>query len=359
MNKVGENVDTELVPAASRAVTTQQMEDAGLMMPLVDPAALRAAFAERQRVLTSILDPERDFLYSIKYYDPRDGNRQRTMLTTSLKDAQAKVAHLGLGASYSAHPKKSGVLKLAHALGIESRRIDVAGLPADPRVNYSVCRYMATHKRTGRQEEGQGYCDKSEKGGSMNNHAIISMADTRAYCHAVLRCAGYDNVGAEEIELVDVEPMVVITNEPPPVRERERPALVETTSPTVLDVSLASTPARETVAARPAATPAQAPTAATAPVTKPEPEPSASGAASETSGAAPTDPAPAMAPVGPADVITNAMAGELSKLLMAKLGSKPQAQKWLMDNAGVERSVHVREDQIGDLTKKLNAMETP
>jgi hypothetical protein len=323
---------TALVPVTGRVVTTQQIEDAGLLMPLADPAALRAAFAERQRVLTSILDPDRDFVYSVRYHD-REGN-QRQLMVHTLAEANKQAAHLG--GTWSAHPRKSGVLKLAHALGIESRQVEVTGLPKDQRATYSSCRYIATHKRTGRQEEGQGYCDATERGGKQKVHAIISMADTRAYCHAVLRCAGYDNVGAEELELDDGAGGVTIQNVMP--GERDRPALSSQASPrSIVDAMAVTAPpvATEPVAA--ATVPAPPATAAKEPL-PPEPPPEG---------------------LGKGDVITNAMAGELSQKLLAKLGSKDKARAWLKEHAGVERSIYVREDQIGSLTKALDALEAP
>lgn len=332
---------TEVVPAVGRVVTTQQIEDAGLLMPLVDPAALRAAFSERQRVLTSILDPDRDFLYSVKYKD-RDGN-DRSVFCNTLKEAQDQVAHLGKGSRYDAHPKKSGCLKLAHALGIESRMVETTGLPKDPRATYSSCRYIATHKRTGRQEEGQGYCDASERA-KMKAHAIISMADTRAYCHAVLRCAGYDNVGAEEMELLaagEGEIAVTIQNNIPV--ERDRPALASQAAPrTIVD---------EMKVSAPQATPVTVATTTAAPA------PAAAQSAPAPAPGEPLPPAPPPEGPGAGDVITNAMAGELSQKLLAKLGSKEKARAWLKENAGVERSIYVREDQVGSLTKMLDAME--
>ena len=334
-----ESTGTEMVPVTGRVVTTQQIEDAGLMMPLADPAALRAAFAERQRVLTSILDPNRDFIYSIRYFD-REG-KQRTMICQTLEEAKKQSAHVG--GTWSAHPKKSGVLKLAHALGIESRLAEVTGLPKDQRATFSSCRYIATHKRTGRSEEGQGYCDKTERGSNMQAHAIISMADTRAYCHAVLRCAGYDNVGADEMELDDTGGSVTIQNVIPV--ERERPALVAQTIPkTVTELMGASAP--------PAAVPVERePQAAPAPTTAVQP-PAAAAAPPEEPSAPPVDP-------GKGDLITSAMAGLLSKKLLAKLGSKEKAREWLVANAGCERSILVREDQFSKVEKMLDAMETP
>jgi hypothetical protein len=340
------DVGTEPVPTVGRIVTTQQIEDAGLMMPLADPAALRAAFAERQRVLTSILDPDRDFLYSVQYLD-RDGNPRSTLVNT-LKEAQEQVAHLGKGASFSAHPKKSGCLKLAHALGIESRLMERTGLPNDARARFSSCRYMATHKRTGRQEEGQGYCDDSERK-NMKAHAIISMADTRAYCHAVLRCAGYDNVGAEEMELLGTgDPMEVTIQNNMPV-ERERPALATQTSPRTIINEMGAAPAKAdpvTVAGTAEGPGTRVPMGAAPAQTAPTPH-------------EPLPPAPAPEGPGKGDVITNGMAQDLSALLLAKLGSRDKARAWLKENAGVERSIHVREDQIGSITKMLEALEAP
>lgn len=330
MSENEKNAGTDLVPAAGRTITTQQIEDAGFMMPVADPGTIRAAFAERQRVLTSILDPERDFLYSVRYAD-REG-KERTKLYNSLTEAKDSAAHLG-AKGYSAHPKKSGVLKLAHALGIESKKSEVSGLPHDPKATFSFCTYIATHKRTGRSEEGQGYCDKTEKDKA---HAIISMADTRAYCHAVLRCAGYDNVGAEEIELLYNEPMVIIENVLP--HHRERPAsLAENTQ---------TAPVIETAPVREVAT---APVRPAAPVTAP-----ARPAAPNSTAVSGPPPQPD-APHGDA-VITNSMAGDLSKLLLEKFGSKEKARAWLVTNAGVERSIHVREKQIGLLTSTLTAL---
>lgn len=339
MEEEKKSVGAEMVPAERRVITAQQIEDAGLLMPLVDPAALRAAFAERQRVLTSILDPNRDFVYSVRYFDRE--NKQRTYSCGTLDEAKKQAKHLtGEERNYSAHPKKSGVLKLAHALGIESRMVSVEGLPKDPRATWSSCRYLATHKRTNRQEEGQGYCDKTEKGGGMHNHAIISMADTRAYCKAVLRCAGYDNVGADEIDLDDSVLDVRIETDMP--ERRERPALAETHIPTTLTDAMTA-PAATAPVTTPA--PVAAPASTPAPVEQPTPA---------------STPLPASPPPdgpGKGDVITNAMAAKLSKLMIEKCGSKEKAREWLQRNAGVERSIYVRQDQVGELEKKLEAME--
>lgn len=316
-------------------VTSGEMEAAGLMMPIADPASLRAAFAERQRILTSVLDPNYDFLYTVRYFD-REG-KPRQVICQTLDEAKKQAAHLS--ATFTAHPKKSGVIKLAHALGIESRQVEVNGLPKDPKAKYSAVRYIARHRRTGREEEGQGYCDFEEKS-NMKAHAVISMADTRAYCHAVLRCAGYDNVGAEALDAGGVNDDDVAVTIRTTIPTAEHQALPAQTRPPVMTDVLASAPP----AAKPEPTPA--------PVT-PEPKPEPAAAREPLPPVPPSDAAPR------GGVITNAMAAELSEMMVAKLGSKPKAREWLVTNAGVERSIHVREDQIGDLKKKLEAMGVP
>ncbi len=329
-----ETVGAELVPAEGTTITTQQIEQLGLLMPLASPAIIRAAFAERQRVLTSILDPERDFLYSVSYTD--NGGQQRSKLFDSLEATKNAMTHLGVK-KYSAHPRKSGCLKLAQALGIESKCISVVGLPTDPNASYSSCIFVATHKKTGRSEEGQGFCDFKEKPGKA--HVVISMANTRAYCHAVLRCAGYDNVGADEVEGLGWDGGEIVTIAPY-VNGAQAPALVGDTTPVTVTAEIAK--------ATPAPTVAQQAQAIISGASRP----------------APTEqmaPKPQTAPAEPLPegVITRSMAADLSALLMSKLGSKDKALAWLKTNAGVERSIHVKEDQYATLTVKLNEMETP
>ena len=155
-----------------------------------------------------------------------------------------------------------------------------------------------------------------------------------------------------DIDLIDG--VVTIHNSLP--AERERPVLAaESTARPVTVVSAA--PERAVV---PAVVPAAVPVAAS--VAAVQSAPKATPVAT-----APVATAPVATPVsepspvsdGKGEVITNAMAAELSALLLAKLGSRDRASAWLRENAGVERSIYVKEDQIGSLTKKLEAMETP
>jgi hypothetical protein len=346
-----------LLPAPAGGIGTKtfsssELEAMGLAMPLVEPTVLRAAFAERERIITSILDPNNDFLYSVRYADPAGQGKVKQAFVQRL-DRALELAKATNG-EWSAHPTKSGCLKLAHALGIESRRVEVTGLPVDQRANWSSCRYIARHRRTGREEEGQGYCDGTEKGGKMAAHAIISMADTRAYCHAVLRCAGYDKVGADSMVFDEDETVTVIShdrraqmvvNAPPPALATSSQAsgtIVdhmggETASPETAQVESA------TVAKKEEPTPAKE---APAPAATQEPAPAAAPAQ-----------APANIRVNPDSLITNAQAAALSNRLLTIFGSKPKASAWLVENAGVERSIHVTEDKFNPLMKKLDALE--
>jgi hypothetical protein len=90
-------------------------------------------------------------------------------------------------------------VKLASALGIQARRKHVRGLPDDPAAAYSYVVYEASHERTGRSEEGIGWCDRTERAGRISIHDVIATADTRAYNRAVLRLAGFGDVSADEI----------------------------------------------------------------------------------------------------------------------------------------------------------------
>src|SRR5262249_11884265 len=100
---------------------------------------------------------------------------------------------------YRGHPKKSGVVKLAGALGIIAKRTSQQGLPQDPRADYASVVYEATYaQRPEHTAEGIGMCDGSERS-RMTKHEIASTADTRAYNRAVLRLAGFSDVSAEEV----------------------------------------------------------------------------------------------------------------------------------------------------------------
>jgi len=349
----------EIVPVPPRRVTDQQLEDAGLMMPTVDPSVLRAAFQKRMEVLTSILDPNRDFVYTIHFVD-REGGEQRRYVQRLDHASELATATKG---TYTAHPRKSGVLKLAQALGIECRLIERIGLPNDPRAEFSSVRYMATHTRTGRKEEGIGACYLSEKKG-LQRHACISLADTRGYTRAVLRCAGYDNVGAEEMESVGISTEEVSIEAPlPPVRRRPPASLGDGEhydEPVAAPAAAAPVPAH---AHRPAhASPQQAPaTQPMRPATQPAAQASQTQAPASPAAAAPApDPVP-ISETSPAvgGLITNAQAGILSDLLLQKLGSFDRARGWLKERFGIERSIHLPEHKLGEATKALEAMEVP
>lgn len=311
-----ENPGTNIVPVEmdGSIVTDQEIEASGLMMPRVAPAVLREAFAYRQKVLTSVLDPNRDFIYSIRYF--ADG-KQKQMTAGTLDEAKKHASFLN--GTWSAHPKKSGVLKIAHALGIQCRLVERTGLPLDQRANFSFCTYQAVHSRTGHTAEGQGYCDKTERD---KVHALVSMADTRAYCHAVLRCAGYDQVGAESLDVGDGDEAVTIQHQAPPK------ALVPETAPKPLDLR------------------------------EPPPKTQAAPAVTESPKASAETPAPAPTPsASGSGVITNAMAALLSKKMLDKLGSREKCREWLMTNFGYERSVHVPEDKYQQVVAKIDAVE--
>jgi hypothetical protein len=322
-------------------VTSQQLEDAGLSMPLADPAALRAAFAQRQRMLLSVCDPNRDFLYVIRYVDI-DGKPKSRYETNY--DA-AKELHRVLGGDLGAYPKKSGCMKIAHALGIQTNVVSREGLPADPRAVHSFCTVRAVHKRTGRQEEGQGYCDRDEKRFAYaEKHAIISMAETRAYCHAVLRCAGFDSVSADAIVVEESPEETVSITTTMPV-ERERPAVTSLPAPSATVADLLGTTATPQRQEQPVSAPAQAAAATTTPATTTTP------AATATTPASSSD--------DRRGLVTKSMAKIISDLLMQKLGSKERARDWLREAAGVERSVDIREDAYGGLKEKLEALTSP
>lgn len=349
------NEGTDLVPATGQVVDTQltdeQIEAAGYLMPVMNIAALRAGQKQRQQILTQLLDPDLDFLYTVTYKD--NNGKPRQNFFTKLKDAKDGAKFVA--GVLTAHPKKSGCIKIAHALGIESREVRTEGLPRDQKATYSSSHFVAKHKRTGREEEGQGYCDKAEKP-EAKNFVIISMANTRAYCHAVLRCAGYDNVGADEMGVDDEIGFAPI------VYSADRPAFSEVSSATVIDVPAVEqrevVPVQSVVEEPVKAVPVAAPVAAarpTAPVAAPSPSPSPAPVAAAPA-AGPAESAEGAKYPGKGDLITTAMAAELSKKLILALGDKLKARDWLLANAGVERSIHVFGNQNGLLHADLDIM---
>lgn len=193
-----EVVPTAMVLAGESAIATEgaslsDLADLGFITPIATPTRLRAAFAEKQRLYAAILD-ESDYIYTVSYQE--NGRTKQNIYT---RRADAEKAANAYSVDIRASPKKSGIVKLASALGIESRRRMVRGLPDDPAATYSYVVYEAMHKRTGRSEEGIGWCDKSERGGRISAHDVIATADTRAYNRAILRLAGFGDVSADEI----------------------------------------------------------------------------------------------------------------------------------------------------------------
>jgi hypothetical protein len=191
------DIETEVVPTAmvlaSESASLSDLSDLGFITPIATPSRLRAAFAEKQRLYAAILD-ESDYIYTVSYVE---NGKTRQNIYTRREDAEkAAKAYL---VDIRASPKKSGIVKLASALGIEARRRVTRGLPEDPTATYSYVSYEAMHKRTGRSEEGIGWCDKTERGGRISSHDVIATADTRAYNRAILRLAGFGDVSADEI----------------------------------------------------------------------------------------------------------------------------------------------------------------
>jgi hypothetical protein len=174
----------------------QFLRDMGFPVPIASPEELRAAFDYQTRMFAAVLG-ENDYLYVVTY---KDVNKMRSDVTTSYADAVKMTERFApMGAQMSAKPKKSGIVKLARALGITGRVLRRAGLPDDPMCTFAFVEYEALHEATGRSEVGVGWCDLSERGGKISKHDAIATADTRAYNRAVLRLAGFGDVSAEEI----------------------------------------------------------------------------------------------------------------------------------------------------------------
>ena len=168
--------------------------DMGIIMPLASPEVIRKAFAHKQKVFAAILSPE-DYLYTVT---TKNAKGYADQLLTDDYDYAIDRANF-LKGKFKATPKKSGIVKLARALGITARIVDQAGLPKDPNANYSWCKYEARHERTGTVEFGEGFCDAEERRGRSSKHSIMSTADTRAYNRAVMRLSGFGDVSADEI----------------------------------------------------------------------------------------------------------------------------------------------------------------
>lgn len=207
--------------AIEESVSLADLSDLGFITPIATPQRLRAAFAEKQKLYAAILD-ESDYIYSVSF---TEAGKTKQNIYARRADAEkcAKVYQVDIRAS----PKKSGIVKLASALGIEARRKLTRGLPDSPEATYSYVTYEAMHKRTGRSEEGIGWCDKTERGGRISSHDVIATADTRAYNRAVLRLAGFGDVSADEIlsgGMVEEPTWLQAESEPAPKKPQALPA---------------------------------------------------------------------------------------------------------------------------------------
>ena len=312
----------------------QQLAEMGFLVPVADPATLRAAYAFRQKVLASILDPEHDFLFTISY---EERGRSMEKITTSYKEAKRFAE--AYKTSYKANPKKSGVMKLATAFGIEARIVEQKGLPYEPQASWAWCKYEVRHIKTGKVEVGQGYASVDERPNRvMPKHHCIALADTRAFARAVLRIAGFGEVGAEEV--MAEGPLPEIVQDVPPARKL-------TASSSAPVVTFYEHEQAESVAVR---GPAVASMTSTQVISTP---PSASTAA-------PIEEAPIPMPTNKVagEVITDAQVKKLSALLMSKLGSKERAIDWLKKSAGVATTRDVRDGDYTKLLASLDAMET-
>lgn len=215
---VDESSEAQLVKSgASVSMTIGEMQELGIMVPIADPIQLRAAFEQKQRLYAAILDPS-DYLYTVTY---TENGRSRQFISPYREQAE-KVAQT-YGVQVSASPKKSGIVKLARALGIIARRVQTRGLPDEPNANFSYVTYEAVHEASGTIEQGIGWCDMSERGGKITKHDVIATADTRAYNRAILRLSGFGEVSADEVIGGSSDDMPAFVPDPPSKRAEPLP----------------------------------------------------------------------------------------------------------------------------------------
>jgi hypothetical protein len=182
-------------PQPRITVSFQQMEEMGLIVPVATPAIIRAAFEERQRLLAAILSDD-DYMFMVPV---QSQGRTRNQICNTRAEAESICKKLGLTIDYiKGTPKKTGIAKLAVALGITARRVRTTGLPDDDKAPYAYSEYEASHRGSGKTEVGVGWCDSSERNG-MSKHDIIATADTRAYNRAILRLSGFGDVSGDEL----------------------------------------------------------------------------------------------------------------------------------------------------------------
>ena len=212
--------------AAGAPITTslQNLISMGLVVPIATPEDIRAAFSIQQKLIANILD-EHDYLYVVPY--TADGNKPRRYITTDRSSAIqfAKGYELPVSAIRAA-PKKSGIQKLAAALGISARRVMSGGLPNEPASDYAWVEYEARHDKTGRTASGMGFCNAKERSGTA--HEVIATADTRGYNRSVLRLAGFGDTSADDIVGTAPPQNLQITSDSSELKDAPpRPALSE------------------------------------------------------------------------------------------------------------------------------------
>lgn len=346
--------------AIERTFTLEELGALGFIVPVADPQTLRSGFAFRQKMIAAILDPEHDFLYTFSYQE-----RGQTIEKTTSSYSEVKKYVEMYKCQYKALPKISGVLKLATAFGIEARIIEQRGIPIEPNATYAYCRYEVKHPKTGRTEQGVGMASTNERRNPMPAHHCLALADTRAYSRAVRRLTGFGAVGAEEVGAPEApEPMPRIIQGAVPKRltqavqrepfigwdasQQEQEVVVSAVDPAKKANGAKASPTAVATQAPGQTATTQAPTTTTPAAASPQasPQPADIGIPMPTPGA--TTP-----------VITDAQVIKLSKLAVAKLGTKDRAIEWLKTNAGVSSTREVREADYSKILSALEAMKEP
>jgi len=188
--------ETTALAVAEEKSALAEMAAHGMIVPIASPQNLRALYALRQKMYAAILD-ENDYLWVVHYQDTAKGRTfGRQYIAPNRKAAEERAE--ALNGSVSGNPIKSGIQKLAEALGITTRAIVREERTVRGETGYYV-EYEARHEKTGKIETGVAFCDPSERNGKMSTHDMIATADTRAYNRAVLRLSAFGAVSAEEI----------------------------------------------------------------------------------------------------------------------------------------------------------------
>lgn len=187
---------TSITAKKEREVSALELAKDGIIVPLLDASTIAAAAKRKQEVITALLDPDHDILYTIKYQTADKKWREARTETKAEAERLAKE----FKSRYEAQPKKTGVAKIAEAFGVDTEPVD-EGWHQHPKSGqyYYYVKCRALHARSGRTRTAVGACDAGEKFDA-TAHTIISTAHTRAKIRAVLDLVGYGRVGAEEIE---------------------------------------------------------------------------------------------------------------------------------------------------------------